>query len=125
MLNEMRFGRLTPKSIAKFRSLSREIQYEDGLGPTELYDRRWMPLFLSLIDAINSFPRREDVDRSNSTRMSLLPGGKEHRFQAVDGGAAEPTQREKLLSNLMAPIMLTLRKDAQVLLIYLSLWFHS
>lgn len=37
MLNEMRFGRLSAKSILKFRSLSRDIIYEDGLGPTELY----------------------------------------------------------------------------------------
>jgi ATP-dependent DNA helicase PIF1 len=36
MLNEMRFGRLSRKSIAKFMSLSREIIYDDGLGPTEL-----------------------------------------------------------------------------------------
>ena len=36
MLNEMRFGRLSQKSIAKFRSLGREIVYEDGLGATEL-----------------------------------------------------------------------------------------
>lgn len=36
MLNEMRFGRLSPKSIMKFKGLSREIIYEDGLGATEL-----------------------------------------------------------------------------------------
>lgn len=36
MLNEMRFGRLSDKSIARFRALSREIRYEDGLGATEL-----------------------------------------------------------------------------------------
>ena len=36
MLNEMRFGRLSAQSIAKFRSLEREIVYEDGLGATEL-----------------------------------------------------------------------------------------
>jgi len=37
MLNEMRFGILSPTSISKFKALSREIVYEDGLGPTELY----------------------------------------------------------------------------------------
>ena len=37
MLNEMRYGTLSPKSIARFRQLSREIVYEDGIGPTELY----------------------------------------------------------------------------------------
>ncbi|KAJ4484600.1 PIF1-like helicase-domain-containing protein [Lentinula lateritia] len=36
MLNEMRFGVLTAQSIAKFRSLSRDIAYDDGLAPTEL-----------------------------------------------------------------------------------------
>ena len=36
MLNEMRFGTLSQRSIAKFRQLSREIVYEDSIGPTEL-----------------------------------------------------------------------------------------
>jgi ATP-dependent DNA helicase PIF1 len=36
MLNEMRFGRLSQQSIARFKSLSRAITYEDGLGATEL-----------------------------------------------------------------------------------------
>ena len=36
MLNEMRFGRLSAQSVARFRSLEREIVYEDGLGATEL-----------------------------------------------------------------------------------------
>jgi hypothetical protein len=44
MLNEMRFGRLTPRSIAKFKSLSREIHYEDGLGTTELYANFLFPI---------------------------------------------------------------------------------
>ena len=39
MLNEMRFGRLSSKSIVKFKLLSREIIYDDGLGATELYVR--------------------------------------------------------------------------------------
>lgn len=36
MLNEMRYGTLSQKSIQKFKALSRDIIYEDGLGPTEL-----------------------------------------------------------------------------------------
>ncbi|KAG7444886.1 uncharacterized protein BT62DRAFT_196568 [Guyanagaster necrorhizus] len=36
MLNEMRFGCLSATSIARFRSLARNIEYDDGLGPTEL-----------------------------------------------------------------------------------------
>ncbi len=37
MLNEMRFGTLTTTSIKKFKALSREIQYDDGMAATELY----------------------------------------------------------------------------------------
>ena len=36
MLNEMRLGVLTPKSIDTFRSLSRPIKYQDDLDATEL-----------------------------------------------------------------------------------------
>jgi ATP-dependent DNA helicase PIF1 len=36
MLNEMRFGQLSPASIAKFKSLSRQVVYEDGINATEL-----------------------------------------------------------------------------------------
>ncbi|CAK5283236.1 unnamed protein product [Mycena citricolor] len=99
MLNEMRFGTLTRESELKFRSLSREIVYEDGLGPTEL------------------FPRREDVDRSNSTRMIRL-ATEQHSFTARDGGVIQDlNQREKLLSNFMAVKKLDIRKGAQVMLI--------
>lgn len=37
MLNEMRFGTLTPASIAKFKELKRDPCYTDGIDPTELY----------------------------------------------------------------------------------------
>lgn len=37
MLNEMRFGRLSLKSIQRFRGLSRKPAYPaDGIEPTEL-----------------------------------------------------------------------------------------
>ncbi|KDQ61420.1 hypothetical protein JAAARDRAFT_54792 [Jaapia argillacea MUCL 33604] len=98
MLNEMRFGRLSANSIARFRALSREVEYDDGLGPTEL------------------FPRREDVDRSNTTRLSRLPT-QSQTFFASDTGQIEGPQREKMLANFMAPSQLTLRVDSQVMLI--------
>ncbi|KAF5383613.1 hypothetical protein D9615_003724 [Tricholomella constricta] len=99
MLNEMRFGRLTPKSIAKFRSLSREIDYDDGLAATEL------------------FPRREDVDRSNTSRISRLQTHQE-RYTSIDGGTIQDeNQKQKMLANFMAPRDLSLRIDAQVMLI--------
>ena len=65
----------------------------------------------------NRFPRREDVERSNSTRMVLLES-KEEKFIAVDGGAIkDKDQRQKMLSNFMAPQVLKLRAEAQVMLI--------
>lgn len=36
MLNEMRFGNLSPQSVAEFKKLSRPIYYEDGMEATEL-----------------------------------------------------------------------------------------
>ncbi|THV05562.1 hypothetical protein K435DRAFT_790078 [Dendrothele bispora CBS 962.96] len=99
MLNEMRFGKLSAKSIARFKQLSRPIEYDDGLGPTEL------------------FPRREEVDRSNGTRLLQLKDEADVMYKAVDSGAVEGEQRERLLSNFMAPKVLNLRLGAQVMLI--------
>ena len=99
MLNEMRFGKLSPTSIAAFRALSRPIQYADGIEPTEL------------------FPRREDVDRSNSSRLDVL-NTDGWTYNAVDSGAVtDPIQREKLLANFMAPESICLKINAQVMLI--------
>ncbi|KAG8855514.1 hypothetical protein FRB96_007018 [Tulasnella sp. 330] len=36
MLNEMRFGHLSDKSVKRFKTLSRNIRYDDGIEPTEL-----------------------------------------------------------------------------------------
>jgi ATP-dependent DNA helicase PIF1 len=115
MLNEMRFGNLSRESIAKFRSLSRKIDYKDGIGPTELY--LWnFPRFSELIYS-SRFPRRDDVERSNTNRMETLKTNMQ-TFTALDGGSIQdPTQREKLLSNFMAPHQLILKVDAQVMLI--------
>ncbi|RXW21685.1 hypothetical protein EST38_g4179 [Candolleomyces aberdarensis] len=99
MLNEMRFGNLSQQSIQEFRKLSRPIHYEDGMEATEL------------------FPLREDVERSNTSRMSRL-STEEKRFTAVDGGSMlDPNQRQKTLANFMAPQVLKLRTNAQVMLI--------
>lgn len=99
MLNEMRFGRLTPESIQRFRQLQRPIHYDDGIEPTEL------------------FPRREDVERSNYNRIQAL-NTEGHSYPATDGGSIQDdAQREKLLSNFMAPKNMSLKIDAQVMLI--------
>lgn len=59
---------------------------------------------------------RADVDRSNSGRMSRLTT-EEEIFVANDSGSlADPKQKEKVLSNFMAPSKLVLRVEAQVML---------
>jgi ATP-dependent DNA helicase PIF1 len=99
MLNEMRFGKLSLASITAFKALSRPIHYTDNIEPTSL------------------FPRREDVDRANGTRLAAL-NTEGWSYVASDGGAlTDPAQRDKVLSNFMAPQMIELRVDAQVMLI--------
>jgi len=99
MLNEMREGRLSQKSIAAFRKLDRPLHFEDDLAATEL------------------FPTRGEVENANTMRMKQL-SGEIRNFDARDGGSiVDPTAREKLLQNCMAPQKLELKKGSQVMLI--------
>jgi ATP-dependent DNA helicase PIF1 len=99
MLNEMREGRLSASSISTFRSLSRPLNFDDDLDATEL------------------FALRSEVERANADRLVNLQGNVEV-FEARDGGTiADKSQRDKLLSNCMAPETITLKKGAQVMLI--------
>lgn len=43
MLNEMRYGELSQRSIQRFKSLDREIVYEDGVSAAELFVRPYSP----------------------------------------------------------------------------------
>lgn len=99
MLNEMRLGRLTPKSVDAFRALNRPLSFADDFEATEL------------------FPTRNEVDYANSARMRNL-SGREFEFKAIDGGSiVDHAQRDKLLANCMAPASISLKKGAQVMLI--------
>jgi len=98
ILNEMRKGELSDKSIQCFRALSRELNFGDGIAPTELY------------------PTRQEVERSNATRLAALKTP-EMVFKAIDSGKAPPEQRARDLANMMAVPTLVLKKDAQVMMI--------
>ncbi|WRT70775.1 uncharacterized protein IL334_007774 [Kwoniella shivajii] len=99
MLNEMRFGKLTPQSIQAFKSLARSVEYHGDLEATEL------------------FPRREDVDRANSVKLNQL-NTDGYSYTSSDGGMiSDAVQREKLLGNFMATKFLEVKVDAQVMLI--------
>ncbi|KJR89896.1 ATP-dependent DNA helicase PIF1 [Sporothrix schenckii 1099-18] len=96
MLNEMRLGQISEQTVQTFKSLSRPLQFDDGLEVTEL------------------FPTRQEVENSNERRLRGL-NQKSMFYEALDTG--EPALREKLLQNMMAPKMLELRVGAQVMLI--------
>lgn len=99
MLNEMREGRLTEASTQAFRKLSRPMKFEDALDATEL------------------FPTRQEVDKANTDRLNLLQG-ELFPYPARDGGSiTDKSQRDRLLSNGLAPELITLKKGAQVMLI--------
>jgi len=99
MLNQMREGRLDAKTIQRFKSLSRELKFNDDIEATEL------------------FSTRAEVDRANHLRLANL-AGETRIFEARDAGSITDKQfRDKLLSNVMAPERITLKKGAQVMLI--------
>lgn len=96
MLNEMRLGKISDRTIETFKALSRPIDCDDGLDVTEL------------------FPTRQEVERSNSTRLRALPGAIQ-KYASSDFLKAGLS--DNLLENMMAPKSLDLKKGAQVMLI--------
>ncbi|PHH73603.1 hypothetical protein CDD80_3713 [Ophiocordyceps camponoti-rufipedis] len=96
MLNELRLGKISSDTEEAFKSLSRPLIFDDGVDSAQLY------------------PTRQQVESSNEKRLRELPG-QVHRFQATDSG--DPTIKDKLLVNMMAPKSLDLKINAQVMLI--------
>jgi len=96
MLNEMRVGKVTDQTLRTFQSLSRPLQFDDGIEVTEL------------------FSTRLEVETANNTRLRALKG-ELLRFTAKDSG--EPSVRERLLQYMMAPKTIELKVGAQVMLI--------
>ena len=94
MLNALRYGEMDDAIISKFASLSREVKYDDGLEPTEL------------------FPTREEVKRANQTRLNQLPT-KSIKYSA-DDNVSDPLLL-RLLDNLMCEKELELKERAQVM----------
>ncbi|KAF7335864.1 ATP-dependent DNA helicase PIF1 [Mycena sanguinolenta] len=98
MLNEVRLGLPSEDTTQKFRSLSRRIEDDNDVIPTEL------------------FPQRGEVDLANAARLNMLHTAF-HCFKASDSGSAEKTYRTKLLDSFMAVPELKLGVGAQVMLI--------
>ncbi|GMM34618.1 DNA helicase [Saccharomycopsis crataegensis] len=99
MLNEMRNGELSTKTIHNFLQLRRPLPTDDGIEPAELFATRY------------------EVDRANNRRLSVLPG-EEYVFNSIDGGSmVNGDSREALLNNFLAPKQLILKAGAQVMMI--------
>lgn len=102
MLNTIRLGKTTPEINQEFLKLSRDIQYDDNILPTELY------------------PTRNEVNYSNTIRLNNLPG-KEIIFEASDTHSSTNEnviiEENKMLENLLCVKRLILKEDAQVILI--------
>lgn len=96
MLNEMRIGNISGESERAFKALSRPLQFNDG------------------VDMAHLFPTRVQVEHANNSRLNALPG-RAFKFDAFDTG--DPQIKDRLLSNMMAPKSLTLKENAQVMLI--------
>ncbi|KIK71395.1 hypothetical protein GYMLUDRAFT_332531 [Collybiopsis luxurians FD-317 M1] len=108
MLNEMRFGIMSEKTIKTFRSLDRPVHYDDGIQPTQLY------------------PLREQVNNANRTRLAELPG-EPYTYTAMDipgkdldGQPIGSEQMERLLDRLVVSKAITLKVGAQVMLVKAS-----
>jgi ATP-dependent DNA helicase PIF1 len=66
------------------------------------------------------YPRREDVERSNTNRMCNIRSAA-RLYTATEGGALAGTdQGAKMLANFMAPAKLELKVGAQVCMLYVS-----
>ncbi|GAB1528376.1 hypothetical protein RhiTH_011570, partial [Rhizoctonia solani] len=103
MLEEMRIGQIGPDSKALLYTLSREVKYEDGIGPVQL------------------FPLRILADSANQQQMESLPGIS-MTYQAQDR-FAEPTdsksrfldpERGRSLLDKMAMIRISAKKMCQI-----------
>ncbi|CDR99144.1 related to PIF1-DNA helicase involved in mitochondrial DNA repair and telomere length control [Sporisorium scitamineum] len=98
MLNEMRFGRLSQKTIDAFKKLERVPRYDDDIVPTEL------------------FPMRNEVDKANMDRLNALQT-ESQSYRAQDGGTLVGEARDRVLANSIALPVLHVKKGAQVMLI--------
>lgn len=98
MLNQMREGQISDEASKEFQRLSRPLPSREGIVPSML------------------FATRREVDGSNNARLAKLEG-KPLLYTSIDGGSLAPQQKQTVLSNILAPKALHLKKGAQVMCI--------
>lgn len=106
ILNNMRMGTLSPQMCRELSALSREVKYDDGIEPTELY------------------PTRKEVDMANKRRLESLRGML-HLYASRDtvntkvlkDMGMKEEDGMKMLDNVLGQKQVLLRHDCQVMLI--------
>ena len=97
LLNDVRYGNVSDKSLRLLRELNREIKPPNGIEATHL------------------FATNASVDSMNQRKLQELQGKEEHIFEAEDSGA-DP-HLSNLRKNCIAEQRLRLRDGAQVMLL--------
>lgn len=115
MLNELRFGQLSGKSIAKFNALRRAVSYDDGIEPTQLCVCSASTCACGLVEATNRCALRNEVDRANNDRLVRIKTSVRDFYSEDRGEGIDDDARDKLLDNLLAPKKLSLKPGAQVM----------
>ncbi|KAH3673084.1 hypothetical protein WICMUC_003917 [Wickerhamomyces mucosus] len=96
LLNALRVGEINGEIESEFKKLAREVKYDDGIQPSELY------------------PTRNEVDNSNRTRLNQLKTSQKV-YHAEDHFSNE--RQKSLLEQTLAPKELILKEDAQVMML--------
>ncbi|KZV77017.1 hypothetical protein PENSPDRAFT_568667, partial [Peniophora sp. CONT] len=104
MLGEMMIARMSPESVALIKSLARTVQYDDGIGPIELYPTK---------DGVAEANQRQldDIDHPAVVFKGHERGGVDENRRPISD-----TFRVTILQRLGAPQELVVKKDAQVML---------
>jgi ATP-dependent DNA helicase PIF1 len=96
ILNEIRYGNISPETEVEIKALEREIDCPQGIVPTYLY------------------PLRSEVKKENEKRLIQLKGESKF-YHSCDIG--DPRLLEQIKKNCPAPEVLELKLEAQVSLI--------
>ncbi|CAG8588040.1 6936_t:CDS:2 [Funneliformis caledonium] len=99
LLNEMRIGEMSDKSLVLLKQLEIEPNYpDDGIRPTELY------------------PINDMVNKANATELGKI-SHKLYTYTSVDWEPLRFGQLQTLCKSCLAPEKLELKRNAQVMLI--------
>ncbi|CEP62043.1 DNA helicase LALA0_S04e06458g [Lachancea lanzarotensis] len=98
LLNGIRFGDVSRQFVQQIKTYEREVEYADGIMPTELY------------------PTRREVDMANKRMLDRL-AGEVKIFQAQDQTTSDNPTLLKMLDSLMVEKNLALKEDAQVMMV--------